>query len=227
MIRLGGLRRSFRVAPVDASSSKSGPVQKLVLKGDWQGRKWNDRWLELGVGELRYCWKEGHQIDRIAARSIQCIKTLDDPNGGLEVCNSEEMQEEVQTMSSLSLGSFNSSMKNLASVRSIWPMIARNGVEYRYELENGFLLQTGGGNQIGREYFFRTNSRADSLRWIGWIKTMIRDAQPRPKTAYSIARTATRNVFETAGYTVVTTMLILLNFSAYVFDTQVHCPESD
>ena len=208
-------RRNFRVSPGNPGACKKGPVQKLVLKGSWEQRKWIDRWIELDriAGVFRYCFKEGSHIDTIAASSVKCIRTFQDQNGGLPH-STGEVQDFFPSSSSMN-------EKNCPTIKSIWPSIIENSSENYNELEHGFLIQTITGEHAGREYFFRTNTQEEALYWIESIRSMIRDAQPRPRTAYSIARSTARQIFESLAFTVITTMLILLNFSAYVFDTQV------
>ena len=83
MIQIQSLRklnRSPRVAhDSDSDSLKSAFVQKLVMKGEWEERRWNDRWLQLNGTEIRYCWeKDGRTIDRIQAQQITGVELLGD-----------------------------------------------------------------------------------------------------------------------------------------------------
>jgi hypothetical protein len=216
MLGIGSkLRRNFMVSPENAGVLKKGPVEKLVLKGAWENRKWNDRWIELLKGEFRYCWKEGSRIDSIAASSISSVKTLHDQNDGLEIHDERLGDEDYVHSFPMNVKYWN------ATTQSIWPTIVENSAEDMQELQNGFLLQTISGDHVGREYFFRTSTHEEAISWIGSIRAMVIAAQPRPKTAYTIARAVTRKIFQSPGFTIITTMLILLNFSAFVFDTQV------
>lgn len=208
-MQLSKMRHRFRVAPDDPGVFQKGPVQKLVLKSGWENRKWNDRWIELLKGEFRYCWREGSPIDCISASAISGIKIWQDEN---------RFNEPQDCAGALQETNLTSSAEN---IKSIWPKITAAGADQADELQNGFLIQTVSGEHAGREYFFRTSSQEEALSWIASIKTMLKDAQPKPNTAYVTVRRITRCAFESMGFTIITTMLILLNFSAFVYDTQV------
>ena len=194
----------FRLAP--EAFVRKGPVQKLVLKGGWSNRKWNDRWIELSKHELHYCWKAGKGIDRIDLKSIQCVKLLNQDSEALEHRHSFENGE---------------NSKRLPLLSSTWPIILHHSRENAAELQNGFFLQTNAGQHAGREYFFRTRTQEEASEWISSIQTVMADAAARHKTLYGIARNTARRVFDSNLYAVLTTLLIALNFFLYVYYTQV------
>ena len=193
-----------RVAP--ERSVRKGHVQKLVLKGGWDNRKWNDRWLEISKTELHYCWKAGSIIDKIEANSVQCIKLLSQDHEAIEHRRSSE-----------NVGNG----KHLPALTSIWPIILRHSRDHSEELRHGFFIQTVTGQHAGREYFFRTSTQDEASEWVDRIHAVMSEAATKPKSMFVTARDAARQLFDSNIYGVVTTLLISLNFAAYVYETQV------
>ena len=204
-----------RVAPEDFV--KKGPVQKLVLKGGWENRKWNDRWIELTKNGIRYCWKEGKRIENIYANSIKCVKHLN---------QDQDVNERRRSLGNGDHGRRSVdngiSGKHMPTLSSIWPIILHHSREEDAgELQNGFFIQTFTGQHPGREYFFRTKSQEEASDWIQSIQTVMSEAALKPRTLYARARSEMLQVFDSDVFAIVTTLLIALNFFAYVYDTQV------
>ena len=193
---------SRRVAP--ENFVRKGPVQKLVLKGGWDNRKWNDRWIEISDSEFFYCWKAGSVIDKVQADSIQCVKLL----------NQDETLDRRRSFQVAK------SSKHLPSLSSIWPILVHHSRVDAEELQNGFFIQTGVGQHAGREYFFRARTQEEASAWIKSIQALMASGVAKPKSLYAITRSTMRKVFDSNVYGVVTVLLIALNFFAYVYETQ-------
>ena len=189
----------------DKQPLKKGAVQKLVLKGRWEDRRWNDRWLELDADEIRYCWEEGKPIDRMKAECIQCMSMLNPDTA-------ETKGHENKSNAHLILES-----------TSIWNIVLAHRHDFS-ELSTCFLLATTSKESAGREYLLRTTSPSETLEWVREISSIIDDARPPPETVISRIRGAVFRVYHSPPFRVLVLFLIALNFSAFIYDTQACCP---
>jgi hypothetical protein len=197
---------------------KKGAVQKLVVKGGWENCRWNERWLELSDGEIRYCWDEGGGvIDRIAAgatASVRDFSQTQDQRGTNRRINISEslynMSMRIQQqwmLANFVLDSF--SQKKLDS----------------QELHRYFLITVTPGDSpgTGREYLFRAESTDDAVEWVHEIKRAISLAQPQPKSHVQTIRDWFWRLYHTRTFFIISTLLIGLNFMAFVYAAQVNC----
>jgi hypothetical protein len=185
---------------------KKGAVQKLVVKGRWEDRRWNDRWLELDTSEIRYCWEEGKPIDRMKAKSIECMSMV----------NADTAETENHA---------NRSDRNLLlESTSIWNIVLAQRQDFPEELSSCFLLATTSKESAGREYLLRTKSPSETSEWVREINSIIDNAQPPPETVISRIRGSVFRVYHSPPFRVLVLLLIALNFLAFIYDTQVCCP---
>jgi hypothetical protein len=189
---------------------KKGAVQKLVVKGSWENCRWNERWLELCNGEIRYCWEEGGGIiDRIAAGAVACVKDFSQVQHGTNrrISNSDSQYslrfQHQWTMAKFVLDSF--------SQKKLDPQ----------ELQRCFMITIKPGDSPGREYLFRAESTDEAVEWVKEIKRAISEAAPQPKSQVQLIRDWFWRLYHSHAFFVISTLLIGLNFTAFVYEAQV------
>jgi hypothetical protein len=202
-------RSTFRVSPLQQGGCiNKGAVEKLVLKGGWEQRKWNRRYLEIDKTDIKYGWYEGSEhIEKISATSITHITAVFQDG---RISAPRELKEV----------SDNNRHNNLI-LKSIWPVLTELSSECAEELRNAFYVRICTTDQAGREYIFRTSNQQEMLSWVQSIMDMIAEAAPQPKTLPAKIRKAVRVAFDSTPFRVATTLLIALNFSSSVYQTQV------
>ena len=184
---------------------KKGAVQKLVLKGGWEDRRWNDRWLELSENEIRYCFEEG--LPGETGKVIDHIKPA--------------AVSRVQSLVSQAKDLYNIKSKNVPDENSIWDIVSSFKLDFPDELSACFLIATKSHDGAGREYLLRTTSIEETSDWIDKINRVVLAASPPPETFIGRLRRAIRKIYDSGFFRILVLILIFFNFMAFVYDTQV------
>ena len=196
-------------AKVDAENNilRSGPVQKLVLKGPWDERRWNDRWLEMQRGLVKYQWFEGGDkpIDTIYAGNISCIRSV---------------IVEDQSIATNG-GHANHPRKGSFKTPSVLDIVSGHTKDDTEELSSCFYLKSQADDSTYREYVFRVESPSQCKAWVEHIQKMIVAAAPPPITLAYRLRMLVHYIFHSRPFQVFVTLLIAVNFLAFVYAAQV------
>jgi hypothetical protein len=165
---------------------RSGAVQKLVLKGSWDERRWNDRWLEIHKGLLKYQWFEGGDkpIDTIAALNIPHVACI------------------IENASDGSNVPINSARNGSFKLSSVLDTVCNHLKDHSEELGSCFYLKSQVDDGTFREYVFRVGSPEECKLWVEQIRSMIVDAKPPPLTLIRRFRNLVHSVFHSRPFQV-------------------------
>ena len=185
---------------------KDCTVQKLVLKGAWEDRRWNDRRLILYKNRVCYLWNKGEKIiDQISAENISQLAA---------------MYEEMNQLGAPASSPHLRKGRSFVSETSIWDTVLLNRTDHEDELKNCFLLRTQATDGTRREYVFRTESQEDTLSWVEQTRRIVEAATPPPLSLVGRFRRAVRDVFHSKPFQILVTLLITLNFLSFIYVAQ-------
>ena len=189
-----------------------GKVQKLVIKnGRWEERKWNDRFLEIRGSTIQYLFKHdgpgGKVIDNIEAHHIKRLSSV-----------YMDLSDETDPQSPSPISSLSP---------YTWQQVCENTAQFRDELQNCFYIRAESGDQLVRDYVFRTSSLDEAKDWVETIKKMIVHFAPPPESFVSKTRRILRPIVDSVATQVFFGLIICLNFIAFIYETQVriHCDD--
>jgi len=209
MVRvLAGLQMG-RVAPSEEPLVlKREFVRKLAYKGDWESRRWNDRWLELRRGGLRYGFhsKDAKEIDYIRASSIRfsCMIVDGEP----------DFWPDPTTRRSISGRTF--------AETSLWGKLQAIKMDFVSELKAAFFVRSHNDHSSAtKDHVFVCGSVEEAKDWVVQIRRIVDLAKPPPEHWLRRSRRIVRTIFEHSYFEIVVNLLIALNFMAFIYQTQV------
>ncbi len=149
------LHRNRIHAEPDDPVLKDGAVQKLVLKADWEERRWNDRRLVLYKNRVCYLWNKGDKtIDQILAENISHLAAIYEDTNNTSTSGSPQIRKS----------------RSFVSESSIWDTVLFRKSDHEEELQSCFLLRTQTANGTRREYVFRTESQEEARAWVEQVR---------------------------------------------------------
>ena len=210
-LTMSKLKKFFHRGRIQNASNiqRSGMVQKLVLKDSWNERRWNVRWLEIHSDSLRYLQEEGdpQPIDDIPAANIPQVACI--IGDGLE--------HNVRERTFMSKGSG----KLMFPATPVRDTVVAHANNHQEELRTCFYLMSHAADGTSREYVFRVESESRCRSWVTQIKQMIAEARPRPPSIFQRMRQWVHAVFHSRLFQILVTLLIALNFLAFIYIAQV------